>query len=322
MFIFKQFKVEYSINGRIFEFSVVLDKNEKQAAIIAIKKPPIIHDIIEAGISTYDIHMITKEYIESNGGIASSLGYKEFPGSICSSRNDIACHGVPKKDEILKDGDIISLDVTCLIDGFYGDTCYTYYIGDYNKMNYKLALFLYASKQCRDEAIKICRPLQDINMIGLTIENYLLQFNQKMMQIFGENEYSDKYQVLREFTGHGIGTEIHQSPEILHFGLLNNKKEGVIMNQGVIFTIEPIILLNPPINKRLDGKRSFVDINDKWTVRVPHVLSAQFEHCIGITKDSFEIFTIPDDPYPDLWNKVLHNVMGQNVMGQNIMHQS
>lgn len=283
----------------------------RRAGKLAANTLRYLHDQVEPGITTYDIHMITKEFIESNGGIASSLGYKGFPGSICTSSNFIACHGVPKKDEILEEGDIVSLDVTCLIDGFYGDTCYTYYVGDYNKMDYKLALFLYASKQCRDEAIKICRPLQDVNMIGLTIENYLLQFNQKMIEIFGNDGYNDKYEVLREFTGHGIGTEIHQSPEILHFGLLNNKKEGVIMNQGVIFTIEPIILLNPPINKRLDGRRSFVDINDKWTVRVPDVLSAQFEHCVGVTSDGFEIFTLPDDPYPDLWNKVLQSIMDQ-----------
>ena len=274
-----------------------------------------LHDIVEPGITTYDIHLITKEYIESNGGIASSLGFKGFPGSICTSKNYVACHGVPKKDEILNEGDLISLDVTCLINGFYGDTCYTYYVGDYNKMDYKTALFLYASKQCRDEAIKICRPLQDINCIGITIENYLIQFNKKMIEIFNNNNnnnndnYNDNYIVLREFTGHGIGTEIHQTPEILHFGLLNNKKEGIIMNEGMIFTIEPIILLNPPICKRIDGRRSFIDNKDGWTVSVPNTISAQFEHCIGIKNDGVEIFTIPDNPYPDQWNKVLQNVM-------------
>eukprot|EP01084_Bolivina_argentea_P174125 301612_1 len=300
---------KYYTSHQIPLYSPTAFNGMRNAGKLAANTLRHLHDIVEPGISTYDIHEITKQYIENNGGIASSIGYKGFPGSICTSNNSIACHGVPRKDEILCEGDIISLDVTCLIDGFYGDTCYTYYVGDYNKMDYKLALFLYATKQCRDEAIKICQPLTDINRIGITIENYLIQFNRKMSDLFGVNKYNDRYEVLREFTGHGIGTQIHQSPEIIHFGLSNNKKEGIIMNEGLIFTIEPIILYNPPVNKRSDGRRAFVDADDNWTVTVPDVLSAQFEHCVGITNNGCEIFTVPDEPYPDVWINVLKNKM-------------
>ena len=294
-------------------YSPIAFEGMRKAGKLAANCLRHLHDVVEPGISTYDIHNITTDYITSNGGIPSSLGYKGFPGSICTSNNTVACHGVPRKDEILNEGDLISLDVTCLVDGFYGDTCYTYFVGDVSKMDLRTALFLYVSKQARDEAIKICKPLQDVNRIGTTIENYLKQFCEQMSGTLGENQYHDKYEVLREFTGHGIGTEIHQSPEILHFGLMNNKREGVIMNEGLVFTIEPIILWNPPPNKRFDGRRSFLDVHDKWTVRVPDVISAQFEHCVGVTSEGVEVFTMPDDPYPDVWNDVLQRHSNSSI---------
>ena len=163
-------------------------------------------DFIKPGVSTMEIAEETKDYIESKNGIATSLGFCGFPASICTSNNFVACHGVPRKDEILKEGDIIACDVTCSVDGWHGDTCYTYFVGDIQQMSKETAMFLYVSQKARDVAIEYCKPGSDLNQIGNTIERYLISMI-KSHDIDGIAKTSNEaqiYSVLREYTGHGM----------------------------------------------------------------------------------------------------------------------
>lgn len=165
-------------------------------------------DIIKPGVSTMDIADETKHFIESRNGIATSIGFSGFPASICTSINTVACHGVPKKEDILKEGDIISCDVTCSVDGWHGDTCYAYYVSDdpIATMTKEQAMFLYVTQKARDIAIEFCKPGNQVTEIGGIIENYLIETIQSSHIANVEKSSTEPqiYSILREYTGHGM----------------------------------------------------------------------------------------------------------------------
>jgi len=224
-----------------------------------------ISKFVKAGVSTEKLNQLAHKFIIDNDAIPGPLNYSGFPKSICTSINNVVCHGIPSEQQILKEGDIINLDVTTILDAFYGDTSATFPVGEISPEAKKL---IETTKKALDMSIKSLKPGKYLNdCVG------------KIIQPFVEKE---GYSVVRELGGHGIGLKFHEDPFVFHF---DSNQEKVLLKEGMIFTIEPMINIssNPEIN---------LDKKDGWTIRTfDGSLSAQFEHTILITKTSYEILT-------------------------------
>ena len=214
------------------------------------------------GIQTAEIDKLCFEYLNDNGAYSAPLFYRGFPKSCCTSTNHIVCHGIPS-NKVLKDGDIVNVDVTALKDGWHGDTSRTFEIGNVSVKAKKLVRTTYESMM---KAISIVKEDIYLGDIGSTIQNYV---------------EAKGFSVVQDFCGHGIGKEFHKEPNVLHYG---KKGTGEKIKAGMIFTIEPMINF---------GKYETKTLNDGWTaVTKDKSLSAQFEHTIGVTKDGCEVFTL------------------------------
>ena len=222
-----------------------------------------ITDYVCAGISTYDLDKLVTEHTKKQGGICAPLNYCGYPKHCCISINDIICHGIPNKNEYLNDGDIVNIDVTTIIDGYYGDTSRTFLVGNVSDRARELVDVTYDSMM---KAISICRPGQKLSEIG------------KVIQEMGE---AHGFSIVRDFCGHGTGKVFHDAPNVLHY--YEKQNDLVILKEGMVFTIEPMI--------NTGSWEMYVEDND-WTARtVDGGLSAQFEHTLGITDKGVEIFT-------------------------------
>lgn len=226
----------------------------------------ILHDLeeyIKPGISTLDIDNICAEMMIKHGVKSACLGYRGYPKNVCTSVNSVVCHGIPSAKEILCEGDIINVDVTVILDGWYGDSSRMYYVG--KKIPKHAKLLCERTYECLQKAIDIVKPGITLGCIGNII--------QQCAEGYG-------YSVVRNYCGHGIGQEFHLAPHVMHHGKPNT---GSIIKEGMIFTIEPMINL---------GKKDTITMNDQWTVITKdRSLSAQYEHCIGVTKDGCVVFT-------------------------------
>jgi len=217
--------------------------------------------IVKPGISTDQIDKICYEFINDHKAYSAPLLYRGFPKSCCTSANHVVCHGIPS-DKILKDGDIVNVDVTALKDGWHGDTSRMFKIGEVSIKAEKLVNTTYESLM---KAISIVKDGVHLGDIGSVIQNHV---------------EAQGFSVVQDFCGHGIGQSFHQEPNILHYG---KKGTGEKVKAGMIFTIEPMINL---------GSYETRTLNDGWTaVTKDKTLSAQFEHTIGVTIDGCEIFT-------------------------------
>ena len=216
---------------------------------------------IKAGVSTNKIDKLGYEYIRDNGGYSAPLFYRGFPKSLCTSLNHVICHGIPS-ERILDEGDILNIDVTAIVDGFYGDTSRMYSIG---KISVKAQNLIDATYESLMKSIKILKPGLKLGDIGHEIQNYV---------------EARGFSVVRDFCGHGIGDNFHEPPNILHYG---KKNTGAELRPGMTFTIEPMIN---------SGKYEVKILDDGWTaVSKDKSLSAQFEHTVGIKDNGYEIFT-------------------------------
>ena len=217
--------------------------------------------IIKPGISTDEIDKVCYEFINDNNAYSAPLFYRGFPKSCCTSVNHVVCHGIPS-DKILKEGDILNVDVTAYKDGWHGDTGRMFEVG---KVSVKAKKLIGTTYESMMKAIKILKENVQLGDIGSTIQEYV---------------EANGCSVVQDFCGHGIGQTFHKEPNILHYG---KKGTGEKIKAGMIFTIEPMINLGDYETKIL---------NDGWTaVTKDKSLSAQFEHTVGITKDGYEIFT-------------------------------
>ena len=226
-----------------------------------------VEKIVKPGISTDDIDKVCYEFINDNNAYSAPLYYRGFPKSCCTSANHVVCHGIPS-DKILKEGDIVNVDVTSYKDGWHGDTSRMFRIGEISIKAEKLISTTYESMM---KAIKIVKDGIQLGDIGFTIQNHV---------------EAQGFSVVQDFCGHGIGQTFHKEPNILHYG---KKGTGEKIKAGMIFTIEPMINL---------GNYETKTLNDGWTaVTKDKSLSAQFEHTIGVTKDSYEIFTQTNKVY-------------------------
>ena len=239
----------------------------REAGRLASKTLEMISEFVAPGISTGKLDEICHRYItEDLECIPAPLNYKGFPKSICTSINQVVCHGIPSESKILKDGDILNIDVTVIKDGFHGDTSKMFMVGSEKPHAKKL---INITQECMYEAIKIVRPGARLGDIGYKIQS-----------IAESNHYS----VVRDYCGHGIGTVYHEEPQILHYG---KPGKGLQLREGMCFTIEPMIN---------QGSKYCKTLKDGWTVETKDGRnSAQWEHTIAITSNGCDVLTKRDE---------------------------
>ncbi len=235
----------------------------REAGRLAAEVLELIGDYVVPGVSTDELDRICHEHIVNvQKAIPACLGYRGFPKSVCTSVNQVVCHGIPSEKKILKSGDIINIDVTVIKDGWYGDTSKMYTVGTVAPHAQRL---IDISQECLYQAIAIVRPGVRLGDIG------------HLIQTHAEKNY---YSVVRDYCGHGIGTEFHEEPQILHYGTPNT---GLTLVKGMTFTIEPMVNA---------GKHGTKLKGDGWTVETRDGrLSSQWEHTLAVTDNGCEVLT-------------------------------
>jgi methionyl aminopeptidase len=217
---------------------------------------------LRPGVTTGQIEGWVREHTKALGGTPSQLGYKGFPAAVCTSRNEVVCHGIPRPEEALKPGDIVNVDVTTHLDGFHGDTSATFVLAGASA---EARHVVDAALRCRDAGISVVREGARLGDIGAAIADLAAR---------------EGCSVVREFGGHGIGRKMHADPHVPHFGRVG---AGMRLRAGMAFTVEPMVNLGAADVRVLD---------DGWTVvTADGSLSAQFEHTVLVTKTGFEILT-------------------------------
>jgi len=218
---------------------------------------------VKPGITTDELDRIGHEFLLDHGAYPSTLGYRGFPKSLCTSLNEVICHGIPD-DTVIADGDIVNIDITAYIGGVHGDTNATFLVGDVDEES---RLLVERTREALMRGIRAVAPGRPLNAIGRVIESYARRFG---------------YGVVRDFTGHGIGTTFHSGLVVPHF---DDPSVGVIMEPGMTFTIEPMLTL---------GTIEYDIWADGWTVvTADRKRTAQFEHTLVVTADGYEILTLP-----------------------------
>ena len=218
---------------------------------------------VAPGVTTDELDRIGHEFIISRGAYPSTLGYKGFPKSLCSSVNEAICHGIPD-DRPLQDGDVVKVDITAFKDGVHGDTCATFYAGDPSQEVRDLGE---RTREAMLRGIKAIRPGRPVSVIGRVIESYAKRFG---------------YGVIRDYTGHGVGWSFHTSPTILHY---DEPRASTIIEPGMTFTVEPMLSL---------GGYEWESWDDDWTILTKDgSWVAQWEHSVVVTDDGAEILTLP-----------------------------
>ncbi|GAA1462927.1 type I methionyl aminopeptidase [Williamsia maris] len=218
---------------------------------------------VRPGVTTDALDRIAHEYMIDHGAYPSTLGYRGFPKSCCTSLNEVICHGIPDST-VIQDGDIVNIDVTAYIDGVHGDTNATYLAGDVAQ---EVADLVERTHTATMRAIKACRAGRELNVVGRVIESYAHRFG---------------YNVVRDFTGHGIGETFHNGLVVLHYDQPN---VDTVLEPGMVFTIEPMINLGSLAWDTWDDGWTVVTRDRRWT--------AQFEHTLVVTDDGVEVLTLP-----------------------------
>ncbi len=221
--------------------------------------------LVQPGVTTLELNDEAERWTQAHGAKSAPLGYKGYPKSICTSVNEVVCHGIPNAKQALKDGDIINIDVTLIVDGYHGDTSKTFFVGTPSPVAKHL---VEVTEECRRRGIAAVKPGAKIGDIGAAIQEYA---------------ESQGFSVVRDFVGHGISNIFHTAPQVPHYG---ERGKGKRLRAGMVFTIEPMIN---------EGTWEVEVLADKWTaVTLDRKLSAQCEHTLAVTEDGVEVLT----PYP------------------------
>jgi len=236
----------------------------RKAGRLASQTLDFIAPYVKAGITTGELDKLCHDYILALGAVPAPLGYRGYPKSICTSINHVVCHGIPG-DKKLMEGDILNIDVTVILDGWYGDTSRMFSIG---KTNLRARKLIDTTYEAMMRGIEVVKPGATLGDIGYAIQS------------FAEKQ---GFSVVRDFCGHGIGRIFHTAPNVMHYG---KPGTGLELKQGMFFTIEPMINA---------GKYQVKILEDGWTaVTRDRSLSAQFEHTLGVTANGYEIFTVSE----------------------------
>ena len=237
----------------------------KDACRISAEALRVAGEAVKPGITTYEIDTIVSKYIEKQGATPSFLGYGGFPASACISVNNVVIHGIPSKKQILKEGDIVSVDVGAFYEGFHGDNAYTFACG---KISDEAQRLLDATKEGLFEGIKMAVAGNRVGDIGSAVQKYV---------------EARSYSVVRDFVGHGVGAKLHEDPSIPNYG---TPGRGVRLLPGMTIAIEPMVT---------QGSYEVRVLDDEWTtVTVDGKLAAHFEHTVAITPDGPKIMTLCD----------------------------
>lgn len=223
----------------------------------------LVEQEIHAGMTTADIDKLVYDYTVSHGAIPAPLNYEGFPKSVCTSVNEVVCHGIPSEFEVLQEGDIINVDVSTILDGYYSDASRMFIIGQTTPEKEKLVR---VTKECLEIGAQAARPWGFLGEVGKAIEHHAKR---------------NGFSVVRDLCGHGVGLEFHEDPEVNHY---NTHERGMLLVPGMVFTIEPMI--------NMGTWRVFIDEEDGWTVVTEDELpSAQWEHTFLVTEEGLEVLT-------------------------------
>lgn len=248
------------------DYTIPLKEKEDIEAIrmagrLALDTLRLVEEHIRPGIITDEINTLVHDFTIKHGAIPAPLNYRGFPKSVCVSVNEVICHGIPG-DRVLKEGDIVNVDVTPILNGYYADTSKTYFVGKPGADAHKLVK---VTRECLKAGMDMIHPGSRIGDIGWAIQ---------------EHAESNGCSVVREFVGHGVGLDFHEAPQIPHYG---QQGKGIVLVPGMVFTIEPMINL---------GKKGLHILDDNWTaVTNDNSLSAQFEQTILVTENGLESLT-------------------------------
>ena len=235
----------------------------RQAGRFAAELLDHLETMVKPGVSTLELNDEAERWTQTRGAKSGPLGYHGFPKSICTSVNEVVCHGIPNAKQILKEGDIINIDVTPILDGYYGDTSKTFFVGTPSPIAKKL---VEVTQKCLDVGIAEVKPGAKIGDIGAAIQEYA---------------EAQGFSVVRDFVGHGVSNIFHTAPQVPHYG---TRGKGKRLRPGMVFTIEPMIN---------EGAWEVEVLADQWTaVTKDRKLSAQFEHTVAVTQDGVEILTL------------------------------
>lgn len=239
-------------------------KKMRKAGKLAGKILKYIEPFIKEGVSTLYLNDLCEEFTRKQGAISAPLNYNGFPKSICTSVNDVVCHGIPSKKEILKNGDIVNIDITVKLDGYHGDTSKTYLVGNVNE---EVKYLVQRTENAMYRGINAIKPGKYLYEVGKAIEKYISKFG---------------YSIVHDFVGHGIGKNFHEEPQVFHHYSLGNK---IRLQEGMIFTVEPMINMGNSYEIKVSKE-------DGWTVTTQDgSLSAQFEHTVLVTSNGVDILT-------------------------------
>jgi methionyl aminopeptidase len=239
----------------------------RAAGALAADVLHMIAEHVKPGVSTEALDCICYEHIVNvQQAIPANIGYNGFPKTVCTSVNHVVCHGIPSAQKVLKKGDIVNIDVAVIKDGWFGDSSRTYFVGEPSPLARRLVRTTYEAMRA---GILQVRPGATLGDVGHAIQSVA---------------HREGFSVVREYCGHGIGQVYHDEPQVLHYG---NRGEGLRLEEGMVFTIEPMINA---------GRRETRQLPDGWTVVTrDHSLSAQWEHMVAVTADGFEVLT----PWPE-----------------------
>ena len=235
----------------------------REAGRLAAEVLQVVAPFVKPGVTTEELDRICHDHIVNvQGAIPANVGYRGYPKTVCTSVNNVICHGIPSEAKVLKDGDIVNIDVTVIKDGWHGDTSRMYFVGTPSVMAKRL---VEVTREAMFRGIRAVRPGATLGDVGHAIQQY------------AEGE---RFSVVREYCGHGIGQIYHDEPQVLHFG---QRGQGLKLEAGMVFTIEP--MLNA-------GKRDTRQLPDGWTVVTKdRSLSAQWEHMVAVTPEGYEVLT-------------------------------
>ena len=235
----------------------------RQAGQFAATLLDYLTPLVKPGVSTLELDDAAEAWTQKRGAKSAPLGYHGFPKSICTSVNEVVCHGIPNAKQILKEGDIINIDVTPLLDGYHGDTSRTFFIGEPSPIARKL---VEVTEECLWRGIRAVKPNARMGDIGAAIQEYA---------------EANGFSVVRDFVGHGVSRIFHTAPQVPHYGIRGRGKK---LRPGMVFTIEPMIN---------EGTWEVEIQADKWTALTKdRKLSAQFEHTIAVTPDGVDVLTL------------------------------
>jgi|TARA_B100001175_G_C19501432_1_gene638304 methionyl aminopeptidase len=233
----------------------------RESSLLVAKTHAEIAGLIKPGVSTLELDEIAEDFIRDNGGIPAFKGYNGFPNTLCMSPNDQVVHGIPN-DKYLEDGQILSVDCGVVMNGYYGDSAFTYEVGE---VDIQIKQLLKVTKESLYKGIEMASVGNKLGDIGYAVQKYAESFG---------------YGVVRELVGHGVGKNLHEAPEVPNYG---ERGEGILLKEGLVIAIEPMINL---------GKRGVVQHNDGWTITtIDNKPSAHFEHTIVVRKEKAEILS-------------------------------